>query len=250
MAEKVLGVSKEIQERLDVLIYEKKAFELGKVKVPHFVISGIFSKEIQSRANRHIACFLKEHSLREFRSLDDLLEYKPKGTLKDIRRMFNDICASSVYTNSFKGVVSIDVSDLARNNIHDYQVGYFLERIRELSGDATFVIFYNPEDGRNAERLADEMRGIFERCFNIAVPPFSCEDYAQAIVDDLLARGIAIEDEDMIIEKIGKALAGRGKEGVGSIRALSDEVAFLVDYSTCIPVLRGSSISEGYQFYR
>ena len=144
-----------IEKAMDEIISQAEAYRKGDVKVPHMVIKLTGDKE-QSDMTNHITSVLYEHKLRRFGGLDLSLEYRLDGSLKNIRRVFENITDNAVYTNEFEGVVAIDVSALSEH-VNESQVDIFMDQLTLTVKNATVIIYYDRTCGKRMEVIKDRI---------------------------------------------------------------------------------------------
>lgn len=225
----------ELKEHLKALSDNADAYRRCSVKVPNFVMN-IPRGNGQSFVAENITVFLHDHELRNFPELDEMKEYRLDGTMAQTKKVFEDIRSNAVYTNEFEGVIAIDVSALAEY-VNESQTDYFVEQICEVSKDATVIIYYDDSLGKQINIVKERIVTEMGNCIDINVPPYTLEEYAEIIVDNMLERGVdVVLDQDMgkiLFNIIASYNVTTAKQAIG----VAEKLILLADYSSYAPRL-------------
>lgn len=224
------GVMDEMKNILrDKLVYTNRVASL-----PNFIIL-LDGGDGQTYITEVITDMLVSNKLRDFNGLDEYVEYKPEGALTYIKWMFSDIEDNAIYGNEYKGVVSIDVSRLV-NYQNEYQVEYFLTHLKRVAKHATLILFCDTTLGKKGERLISTLRKTLAKVDVISVEKKSSHDYACIIAQNIIDRGIDIQDKESTVKILENTVA-RDINSVREAIACSEKLAFGADYSVKPPLL-------------
>lgn len=229
---KIVGLEK-LREVMFQIAKNFNVYKKGMAPVPNLVMN-LTRNNGQSFVADYIASVLYENKLRDFCGLDTLLEYKVDGSLKQMKRIFEDISSNAVYTNEYKGVVAIDVTALS-GFTDESQVDYFMEHIKMVALNATVIIFYDDSLGKRMTVVKEKIIEAVGNCVDISLSPYSQKDYTEIILENLEGRGIEIDEcddfENALCRIVDERLISTAKQAVGIV----DELMFCVDYSGLRP---------------
>mgnify|MGYP000968565652 CR=1 FL=1 len=240
---KIVGLEA-VKNEMNKIISQADAYRKGGAKVPHMVIN-LTKDNGQSYVAAYIASVLYGYKLRKFCGLDMILEYRPDGTLKNVRQVFEDIIGNAVYTNEFEGVVAIDVSQFFEY-VNEYQMDFFVEQISIVAKSATVIIYYNDNLGRRMEVVKRRICDALGNYIMIQVEAYSTEEFYEIVVDNIKKRGIIIESEDTLKKIIYDVMDKRHIANVKEAVTLAENLAFCTDYSGCVPRI---DISKACNFF-
>lgn len=117
----------------------------------------------QERFLEEYTDYLYKNDIRLFRGLDRFLCLKLNGSLSDVQNVFGCIDSSSVYSNYYEGVLSIDVTELIypRNEL---SAQYFCEHISDpkYADHATIILFVDDLSSEEAKRFGNRLDGYLK----------------------------------------------------------------------------------------
>lgn len=224
---------KSVEKAMQNLLENKEVYMSRTASLPNFIIT--YEGYGQTYITEVITDTFSDNNLRDFKAIDEHLEYIVDGSLSYIKWMFSDINDNSVYDNVYKGVVSVDVSKLV-NYQNEYQMEYFENNLKKIAKGATIIVFCNTKTGKNGDRLVARMKEVLEKFIEISFDKMSPFDYANLITQDLLNRGVDIQDKDSVIEVLNNTVA----KNICSVKAaidIVDRLVFCVDYTNNPPIL-------------
>ena len=229
---KIVGLEA-VKSEMSKIISEADAYRKGGAKVPHIVIN--LSKDNgQSYVAAYIASLLYEYKLRKFGGLDMILEYRPDGTLKNVKQIFEDIVGNAVYTNEFEGVVVIDVSQFSEY-VNEYQMDFFVEQVFIVAKNATVIIYYNDKLGKRMEFVKKRICDALGNHIMIHVEPYSQKEFCEIVLENIKRRGIIVESDVELKKIIYDVMDGKHITNVKEAVTLAENLTFCTDYSGCVP---------------
>ncbi len=232
--ERVVGMTG-VKNELASLVDNVDAYTKGGAKVPHFFIY-IESGNGQTLATEVITDLLARYKMREFHGLDEFLEYKVDGTLRNLKWIFADIDDNSVYDNGYKGVVAIDISKLVKN-LNGYEMKYFEEHLAIVAETATIILFCTKNAGIKGDKLRDKLCELIGNVKIVDEYIYSSNDFAQMITQNILDRGIQIRNLDKAVNVFSKISEAKNVSSAKEAIALAEKIVFYADYSGGIPTI-------------
>ncbi len=236
----IIGL-KELKQQLGMMMDNIEAYRIGAVKIPNFALN-ISRGNGQSTVAEYITDLLHKNKLRMFCGLDALLEYRLDGSLKQLKRVFEDIKGNAVYTNDFQGCIAIDVSSLSEY-ANEYQVDYFIEKIVEVSESATIIIFYDDSLGIHMEQVKNRVVASLGSCLDIT-SYFNTSDLTDIVTSIIIDRGINLEINEKMRCLLKSIIESTNVTSVQQAIALSDNLVLYADYSSFVPRLDSNMINE------
>lgn len=224
-----------VKSILSEIVKKGDAYKRGKACIPSLIIM-MNPGNGQTYITEAITDILSEFELREFHGLDEYLEYKPDGSKESIDWMFSDIEDNAIYDNEYKGVVSVDISQLT-GVINQYQVRYFEENIRRVSENATVILYCSTKLGVKGDKLVNRLKEALNNVKVIEPYMFTPKDYAEMIVQNILERGIEVKDEEKIIKVLGEAVSEKDVKCAKDAIRLAEQLVFYADYTMAVPKL-------------
>ena len=222
-----------VKKEMNRITAQADAYRKGGAKVPSIVMD--LSKDNgQSYVADYITSVLYDLGLRRFGSLDLVLEYRLDGSLKNVKHVFEDISGNAVYTNEYEGVVAIDISALS-DYVNEYQVDLFVERIAEVSQNATVLIYYDASRGKRMEIVKDRVCKALGNHIDIHVNPYSVKEFSEIAVESIKNKGIVIEFEEELEQVLCHVVDDKHVTNAKEAVAMADNLAFCADYSGFVP---------------
>lgn len=231
---RIIGMH-DVRNEMERLVCNTNAYRKGGAKIPNFIIN-LDPGNGQTFATETITDILVNYKLREFHGLDEYLEYKPDGSLANIKWMFADIEDNAVYDNGYKGVISIDITRLASNQ-NGYEMKYFEEHLGKVAETATIILYCSTNIGVKGDRLKDRLSKVIGNVKEIEAYEYSSTDFAEMIIQNITERGIEVPDENKVIKVLSEVISIKDVKTAKSAVALAENLVFYADYSKAIPVL-------------
>lgn len=237
---KLIGLE-ELKKQMSEIMKKADIYRKGGVQVPHIVMN-LPHDNGQSMVADYITSILYENKLRKFCGLDILLEYKPDGTLSQMKKIFEDITSKAVYTNEYEGVVAVDISSLP-DFINEYQIDYFVEHIGMVAQNATMIIYYDASLGGRMDLIKKRVVQAIGSYVEVPVPPYSKAEYSKIITQNIKERGIEIEAEEEFETLIGGMVDKYHVNNVKQAVAMAEDLIYFVEYGD-IPKIDAKMVSE------
>lgn len=231
-----------LKMQMEELARKGDAFRKGGAKVPH-VVMNLARENGQSVAADYITSVLYDNRLRRFRGMDCLLEYRLDGSMKQLKRVFEDISDNAVYTNEYEGVAAIDISALAEC-ANEIQTDYFVEQIEETAKSATVIIFYDESLGGRIRSVKERVLRALGNYIEVSTEPYSQREYSEIIVRNIRERGIEIESGEESEKILSSIVEENHVTNAGEAASLADDLLFCADYSDFRPRITAKSLSE------
>lgn len=223
-----------VMDEMQNILRDKQVYTNRVANLPNFIIL-LDEGDGQTYITEVITDILVNNKLRDFNGLDEYLEYKPDGALPYIKWMFSDIEDNAIYGNEYKGVVSIDVSRLV-NYQNEYQMEYFMTHLKIVVKSATVILYCDTNLEKKGERMIATLRKTLAKSDVISVDKKSSHDYARIIAQNIIDRGIDIQDKEGVV-KILECTVARDINSVREAIDWSEKLAFGADYSIKPPLL-------------
>lgn len=225
----------DVKSILSEIVKTGDVYKRGKACVPNLIIM-MDPGNGQTYTTEAITDTLSEFGLREFHGLDEYLEYKPDGSKAGVDWMFSDIEDNAIYDNGYKGVVSVDVSQLA-SVLNQYQMKCFEENIRRVSENATVILYCSTKLGVKGDKLVNRLKEVLDNVKVIRPYLFTPKEYAEMIVQNILDRGIEVKDEEKIIKVLGEVVSDKAVSCAKDAIRLAEQLVFYADYTMAVPTL-------------
>jgi len=230
----------ELKKQLSMINDNAEAYRIGAVPVPNFVLN-IRDGEGQTTVAEYITYFLYKNRLRSFCGLDNLLEYRLDGSLKQLKKVFESIHGHAVYTNEFYGVISISIAQLYLCS-NEYQVDYFLEEIVKVAEHATIIIFYDDSLGKKMDQVKNRVVEVLN-CQDI-VSHYTTSDLASILTNIIIEKGIDLERGKEMDNLLRSIVEDANATSVKAVLKLAETFVFYADYTNFIPRLDAKMISK------
>ena len=230
----IVGLT-EYKDAVSSMKENSKAYRTGGAKVPCLAMN-LSTGNGQTLIAEETTSFLRGNKLRSFYGLDDLLEYRLDGSLKQIKRIFEDIRSRAVYTNSYCGVVAVDISALSEH-VNETQTDYFVEKIGEVADTATVLIFYDDRLGKKIVLIKDRIIEAVGKCIDIQFPAYTVEEYADIIVENLRERGFRVDYGPEMKMLLCKIIDSENVTTAKQAVSTAESLVFVADYSDFVPRL-------------
>lgn len=240
---KLIGLD-ELKNQLSEITSNADAFRKGGAKVPNIVIN-LAHDNGQSIVAEYITSVLYDYKLRPFHGLDTLLEYRLDGSLRQIKRIFDDISSNAVYTNEYEGVVAIDISALSEF-INEFQVDYFVEKIGPVSQNATVIIYYDDSLGKRMHLIKERIVETMGNFIDVSVSPYSVKEYSEIVVQNILDRGIEVDTGDDLENVLCRVVDTYHVTSAKQAVAVAEDLVFCADYSSFTPRIDSKMVSEHF----
>ncbi|MBQ7916388.1 MAG: hypothetical protein IJ315_06330 [Firmicutes bacterium] len=233
-----------LREAIENICANKGMYAHSSVKVPDFIVK-LNPGNGQSTVLHFVTECFKENKIRNFRSLDDCLEMKLDGTLGQLRMVMASIRDHAVYTNYYEGVVGMDISAL-EDRINESQIGVFLDEVKELSKNTTFVFFVPEKVSKNMQMLIDKLNdALDEHVVTFEAHEYSEDELAMIVENAVYEFGIALEDADEFHSVMLDVIAQRQIKNAKEAAGLAEKAIRFADYSGFDPVLSAEMVKNG-----
>ena len=100
-----------IKSFLSEIVRNKEVYAKYDVKPEHLIIS-LNEGDGHTSVIRYISKVYKQNNIILFENMDDYLEFEVTDSISQMQRIFRDIHAAAVYTNTFEGIIAFDISKL------------------------------------------------------------------------------------------------------------------------------------------
>ena len=224
---------------LSGICVNKLAHKRCGLPVPHFVIP-LDSGNGQTTILRYIADILKNNDVRHFGGLDHYLEYNLDGSLGNLKQMFADIESSAVYTNSYEGVIGINICALA-SNINE-QGAYFVEKIAQVGNTATLVLFIGNNPTKGALTLVDSIKKVVPSLVSINIDPYSTEQLCEIAMLQLEERGVILDDSPELTETFKNIISKNSCKTVRDLTPIVNDAIRTADFSGFLPKVSANTL--------
>ncbi len=247
-AKAIVGMES-IKKEMNRIVEHADAYKMGGVKVPH-IVANLAPKNGQTYVAEYITSVLQTYKLRKFCGLDVLREYRLDGSLRNIKRVFEDISRSAVYTNEFEGVVAIDVSALS-GFTNEYQLEFFADHIAKVGENATVIIYYNDKLGKCMETVRGRICGVIGKYVDIHVEEYSKQEISEIVVECLKEREINFEEVEKDLRNLICCLINnRNISNAKEAAEVAEELLFAVDYKQHIPKINIRRAADYFCAYK
>lgn len=140
--------------------------------------------------------FLKKNALKEFNSLKESLVYTLTNSIDDIEEIFLDIEYNTVFTNSFEGLIAIDVTKLY-DCLDNETKSFFINKISKIKESSNIIFFDSTNFSKNNNDLVKMLREEFidMRIIDITEDEKTNNNALEIIIDSLSEHGIEYDDK-------------------------------------------------------
>jgi len=229
-----------LKKELEVLISNADIYKRELARVPDFVIN-LKPEDGREIITDYIVDVLYEHRLRRFSSLEHKLEFV--ATEKNCRAIFDEIEKNAGYSNTYEGVIAIDVSELIKC-MNESCFDYFLEKLSSVAITSTIIVYYNGDLGKRMEAVIERIKTALTKHVDIHVEPYTNKELAQIIIQTVKDRGADVEDEKKVETILSKFVKKSGINNVAEAVEFAEELVFCADCTSIIPVIRIDKVNE------
>lgn len=110
--------------------------------------------------------------------MDLFLEYMLDGTMPQLKQIFGDIRTCAVYTNSFEGVVAIDITALSKY-ANEAQAEFFLEEIKKVCRTATVILYTGGTPSRGVPSVVEKLKTAVRNVSIIHLDTYTPDELAR-----------------------------------------------------------------------
>lgn len=225
----------ELVVAISSLCEEKNAYKHCGIKPPHYVVS-LDAGNGQTTVVRYIADVMLNNDIRSFRGMDQYLEYRLDGSMDQLKQVFGDIGSCAVYTNSFEGIVSLDLCALSAY-INEAQCDYLISEVSKLCDTVTFIYFIGNNPSRGMLALIEKLRKVTGDMEMITIPPYSVEDLAIIAERSFDEHGVSFESSEEFHETLTKILDENSCKTVKDTTKMVEKIIKKADFSGYIPLV-------------
>lgn len=233
-----------LKNSMSEIISKADAYRKGGAQVPH-VVMNLTHDNGQSIVADYITSVLYENNLRKFCGLEILLEYRVDGSLKQMKKIFEDIASNAIYTNEYEGVVAMDISALSEY-VNEFQVDFFLEHVGLVAQNATVIIYYDASLGKRMQIIKERVIDAIGSCIDVPVAPYSQKEYSEIVVQNILDRGIDVDTSDDLENVVRRVVDTYHVTSAKQAVAVAEDLVFCADYSNFTPRIDSKMVSKHF----
>lgn len=211
---------------------------------PHFVIN-LDAGNGQTTITRYIAETLLKNELRHFGGLDPFLEYRLDGTMPQLKQIFSDISTCAVYTNSFEGVVAIDITALSKY-ANEAQAEFFLEEIKKVCRTATVILYTGGTPSRGVLSVIDKLKAAVRNISIIHLDTYTPDELtciAERLLDEY---GVSVDASDEFHSVLREVVALEACQTVRDTMAVTERAVKMADFSGYMPTLSTQQLKSAF----
>lgn len=211
---------------------------------PHFVLN-LDAGNGQTTITAFISEVLSKNEIRRFGGMDLFLEYTLDGTMSQLKQVFGAIRSCAVYTNSFEGVVAIDITALSRY-ANDAQTEFFLKEIVRVCLSATVILYTGSVASRGMQSIVDRLKAVVRNMYIVHIDAYTTDELAY-IAENLLDKyGVCAEDSDEFHNVLREIVTAEACRTVRDIRDIAERAVIEADFSGYMPTLSAEQLKAAF----
>lgn len=211
---------------------------------PHFVIN-LDAGNGQTTFTRYISETLSKNEIRHFGGMDPFLEYILDGTMPQLKQIFGDIPTCAVYTNSFEGVVAIDITALSKY-ANEAQTEFFLEEIKKVCRTATVILYTGGIPSRGVLSIVDKLKAAVRNISIIHLDTYTPDELA-LIAERLLDEyGVSVDESDDFHNALREVVTMEACQTVRDTMAVTERAVKMADFSGYMPTLSTEQLKSAF----
>ena len=211
---------------------------------PHFVIN-LDAGNGQTTITRYISETLSKNEIRHFGGMDPFLEYILDGTMPQLKQFFGDVRTCAVYTNSFEGVVAIDITALSKY-ANEAQTEFFLEEIKKVCRTATVILYTGGIPSRGVLSIVDKLKAAVRNISIIHLDTYTPDELA-LIAERLLDEyGVSVDESDDFHNALREVVTMEACQTVRDTMAVTERAAKMADFSGYMPTLSTEQLKSAF----
>lgn len=234
----------ELKKAMIELNKNKKGYQYGSVKIPHFIIKMDEGNGF-STAVEFITEFLFKNKMKPFNNLLPYIEIKLEDYCSNLKKNIEKVNAAAVFTSEYDGIIACNFFEATYlQGEEEYNV--FLDFIKTTGKTATFIFFHPNRGISRAEKefLHEIMKALNDNVMYIDLKPYSASEKSK-IITRYLQGDLGIVVESSIEKSLQRYLTINN-----SINTAKDcvkyasNLALIASYDKLPPVLTTKQFSK------
>lgn len=213
---------------------------------PHFVIN-LDAGNGQTTITRYISETLLKNEIRHFGGMDLFLEYTLDGTMPQLKQVFGDIRTCAVYTNSFEGVVAIDITALSKY-ANEAQAEYFLEEIKKVSRTATVILYTGGTPSRGVLSIVNKFKTTMRNISIIHLDTYTPDELtciAERLLDEY---GVSVDASDEFHNALREVVTMEACQTVKDTMVITERAVKAADFTGYMPTLSTKQLKSAFTY--
>lgn len=204
----------------------------------------------QSTLTRFYSKVLKQTYGLPSGGLDDYLEFSVNGDMKALKDLRRKLTQAAVYTNTYRGVVSFDITGLAEY-INESQIEFFHREVLWAARDACLLFYVAPEEMQRMAKLIADLSDTVGNFEVVHVSPYTTTELAKITEANIRKLGISVNSEaddvfsNLMQEVIQNVVIHSAKE----TELVAKRLAEYADYSAFRPVFGLQHLRNALNYY-
>lgn len=232
----IIGLHEAVEALIDVGEKCEKCYKHCGTTPPPILID-LAKHNGQTTLTRFYSRVLKQTYGIPSGGLDDFLEFSVNGDMKSLKEIRRKLVQAAVYTNTYHGVAAFDITGLA-DYINENQIEFFLHDVLQGARDASVLFFVAPAELNRMSKLIAELRNTMGNLNVVRVSPYTAQEYAEIVTNNLAKLGVSLEVEDveafrLLMQEVVQSTAIRSAKDTELVAKKLTEYA---DYSSFRPV--------------
>ncbi len=211
---------------------------------PHFVIN-LDEGNGQTTFTRFITETLLKNEIRHFGGMDPFLEYTLDGTMPQLKQVFSDIRTCAVYTNSFEGVVAIDITSLSKY-ANEAQAEYFLEEIKKVCRTATVILYTGGTPSRGVLSVIEKLKNMVRNVSIIHLEAYTPNELAYIAERLLDEYGVSVDCSDEFHNALRDIMTIEACKTVKDAEVITEKAVKMADFSGYTPTLSTKQLKTAF----
>ena len=232
----------ELKKECEKLGMIRQIYARGMDRLPHWVIP-LERGNGQTSCVEYMVDIFQKYHLKTFPNIDEYLEYHLDGTMKNMKRMFEDIKSSAVYTNAFEGLVAMDLST-CESQVNKDTIEYFVKKTAEIADTATLIFFVPCEIKGNLDLLMRKLQMIFSDLRILSPMTYTTKEIAQIVTARMSSCGIALENSEDTDSLLCHLIKWLDIQNGMQVKAFCRELVKIADFTGFVPVIHRSALEE------
>ena len=169
--------------------------------------------------------------------VDDYLEFVANGNMRTLKEIKRKLVQAAVYTNTYRGVVSFEITDLA-DYINESQIDYFLQDVLLSAHDASVLFFIAPDKQHKMTEFIGKLRETMGDLRVIHVSPYTDSEFAEIVMNNALKLGITLDlgEGDTFKESVVDVVQRLKVQSAKDTELVAKKLSEYADYSGYRPV--------------
>ena len=236
--------TEEVFSVLDEVCANSAAHKHCGIAPPHFVIN-LDAGNGQTTITRFITETLLKNDIRHFGGMDPFIEYTLDGTMSQLKQVFCDIHTCAVYTNSYEGVVAIDITALSKY-ANEAQAELFLEEIKKVSQTATMILYTGGNPSRGVVSIIEKLKTTVRNVSIIYLDTYTPDELA-CIAERLLDEyGVSVDVSDEFHNALREIVTLEACQTVKDTMAVTEKAVKMADFTSYMPTLSTQQLKSAF----